>query len=76
MKFFNMLLNILSAKASDVADAAGKGDDKLDLIFEPGRFVDSLEYMGIGMLVIFVIIGVIILATLLINKIFSKKNDK
>ena len=76
MRFFNMILNILSAKASDVADAVGKGNGELDLIFEPSKFVDSLEYMGIGMLVIFVIITVIILATLLINKIFSKKNDK
>ncbi len=41
--------------------------------FNPGKFVDMLPYMGIGMLVIFVIIGVIILSTLAINKIFSKK---
>lgn len=43
------------------------------LTFEPGRFVEMLGKMGIGMLVIFIIIGVIILSTLLINKIFSKK---
>ncbi|MBQ7971310.1 MAG: hypothetical protein IJ995_00520 [Clostridia bacterium] len=41
--------------------------------FEPMRFVQMLDKMGIGMLVIFIIIGVIILSTLLINKIFSKK---
>ena len=41
--------------------------------FNPMRFVTSLPHMGKGMLVIFVIIGVIILATLLTNKIFSKK---
>ena len=40
--------------------------------FNPGNFVSMLPYMGIGMLVIFVIIGVIILATLAINKLFSK----
>ena len=44
------------------------------LAFNPMNFVKMLQYMGIGMLVIFVIIGVIILTTLLINKIFSKKN--
>lgn len=41
--------------------------------FEPMRFVQMLDKMGIGMLVIFIIIGVIIISTLLINKIFSKK---
>ncbi len=44
-----------------------------NLEFTPDRFVENLRYMGIGMLVIFVIIGVIILVTMLINKIFSKK---
>ncbi|MBQ1263255.1 MAG: oxaloacetate decarboxylase [Oscillospiraceae bacterium] len=32
-----------------------------------------LPYMGKGMLIIFVLIGVIILSTIFINKIFSKK---
>ena len=35
------------------------------LVFEPMNFVSNLRHMGVGMLVIFVIIGVIILATLL-----------
>lgn len=43
------------------------------LTFTPGNFVNYLSYMGRGMLVIFVIIGVIILTTLLINKLFSNK---
>ena len=43
------------------------------LIFEPVNFVKNLSYMGIGMLVIFVIIGAIILTTMLVNKLFSKK---
>ncbi len=43
----------------------------LDINFE--RALERLENMGIGMLVIFVIIGVIILATVAINKIFSEK---
>ena len=38
----------------------------------PMAFVDNLKYMGLGMLVIFVIIGLIALTTALINKIFSK----
>ncbi len=43
------------------------------LVFEPGNFLRMLPYMGIGMLVIFIIIGAIILTTSLINVIFSKK---
>ena len=41
------------------------------ITFNPNGFVEMLPYMGKGMLVIFALIGVIILATLLINKIFS-----
>ena len=44
----------------------------IGLNFDPMAFVENLQYMGIGMLVIFVIIGVIALTTALINKIFSK----
>lgn len=43
--------------------------DKLEL------FVDALDYMGQGMLVIFVIIGVIILATIATNKLFSREKE-
>ena len=41
--------------------------------FNPMGFLDRLSNMGIGMLVIFVVIGVIILTTLLINWLFSEK---
>ena len=43
--------------------------------FEPMNFVTNLQYMGTGMLTIFIVIGAIILATTAINKIFSKKKD-
>ncbi len=42
------------------------------LFFEPGNFVHNLQYMGIGLLVIFAVIGVIALTTTLINKIFTE----
>ena len=44
--------------------------------FEPQRFIEMLSYMGKGMLVIFVLIGVIVLVTMLINKIFSKSSKE
>ena len=41
------------------------------VIFEPMNFVKNLEYMGIGMLGIFIVVGVIMGATLFIGKIFN-----
>ena len=43
-----------------------------EIFFELGNFVHSLKYMGIGMLVIFVVIGIIIFAITLINYLFSE----
>lgn len=44
--------------------------------FHPIGFVENLRFMGIGMLGIFIIIGIIILATVIINKVFSHKEKK
>lgn len=44
----------------------------MDISFNLMAFVENLKYMGIGMLVIFVVIGMIILTTMLINWLFSK----
>ncbi len=41
------------------------------LFFKPANFLGMLKYMGLGMLVIFVVIGIIILVTMLINKFFA-----
>ena len=38
------------------------------------KFITSLPYMGKGMLSILVVIGIIILITMLLNKIPSKEN--
>ena len=42
------------------------------LNFDPMAFVENLKYMGVGMLVIFAIIAIIILATKLVNFLFSE----
>ncbi len=44
-------------------------------MFEPIEFVNNLKYMGIGMLGVFMIVGIIIGATYAINK-FTSKHDK
>jgi uncharacterized membrane protein len=47
------------------------------LYFNPHAFIDNLYYMFFGMLGIFVVIGIIIAITYLLNYIFSgKKKDK
>ena len=45
-------------------------------MFEPMNFVNNLSYMGIGMLCIFVVIGVIIGVTMLISLLSSGKKDE
>lgn len=44
-----------------------------EMQFTPGAFVDNLQYMGLGMLGIFVVIGLIIGATALLNFIFRPR---
>ncbi len=41
--------------------------------FNPMAFVSNLKYMLSGMIAIFIVIGVIILATILLNKLFTAK---
>lgn len=41
--------------------------------FNPMAFIDNLKYMLSGMIAIFIVIGVIILVTIILNKIFSKR---
>ena len=44
--------------------------------FDPIQFVNNLKYMGIGMLGVFIIIGIIILATYAVGAIdFDKKKE-
>ncbi len=45
-----------------------------NITFNPMAFINNLKYMGQGMLGIFIVIGIIILAVYLLAKI-GKKND-
>ena len=44
-------------------------------MYNPMNFVDNLKYMGIGMLGVFIIIGIIVAGTYAINY-FSNKFSK
>ncbi len=41
--------------------------------FHPEGFIENLKYMGIGMLGVFIIVGIIIAATSIISK-YTNKN--
>ena len=45
----------------------------MNINFNPMAFVDNLVYMGAGMFSIFVVIGVIIAAVAVLNKVTEKK---
>ena len=44
------------------------------MTFNPANFITGLSYLVSGWLGIFVVIGIIILATMLLNKIFTGKD--
>lgn len=78
MKLLTAFLNLLNAGGdtypadtivSKIEETAESG-----MQWHPEASLDVLPKAGIGMLVIFVIIGIIILSTLLINKVFSGKS--
>ncbi len=43
--------------------------------FDPMKFVDNLKYMGLGMLGIFIVIGLIALLTIILNAVTTRRND-
>ena len=43
------------------------------MTFNPMAFIENLYYMGTGMASILIVMGVLILITMGLNKIFSKK---
>ena len=43
------------------------------MVFDPMAFVENLYYMGVGMASILIVMGVLILITNGLNKMFSKK---
>lgn len=43
------------------------------MVFDPMAFVENLYYMGVGMASILIVMGVLILITNGLNKLFSKR---
>lgn len=63
-------LNRFSLNAAETVEAineAVKETADMSIKWRPDQFLPNLKYMGIGMLCIFIVIGVIILSIFLVN---------
>ncbi len=63
---------------TDVTEAIETTAEALSsgIAFEPMNFVTNLQYMGMGMLGIFIVIAAIWGVTVALNKIFASKPEK
>lgn len=81
MSFFSILACASAAPADDTigesevggADDPESKNEEKEFKFEPSNFVDNLYYMGVGMIGIFLVIGIIVLCTVGLNRMFSGK---
>ena len=81
MSFFSILACASAAPTDDTvgesevggADAPENETKETEFKFEPSNFVDNLYYMGVGMVGIFLVIGIIVLCTVGLNRMFSGK---
>jgi hypothetical protein len=68
LKLYTLLATLRVTLLNDVT-ALNSG-----FTFNPQNFVENLKYMGLGMLAIFIVIGVIVGITYLLNALFQDKN--
>jgi hypothetical protein len=73
----NMELITVTAETVETVAESGATNVLQELIAntDPMRFVDTLKYMGVGMLGIFIVMGILIVGTGLLNRILSGKNE-
>jgi len=53
-----------------------ESDEMLKPVFSGEAFVESLKFMGIGLVCIFAVVGVIALGVTLLNKLTKKKKPE
>ena len=46
------------------------------MYFEPAKFIENLKYMGIGMLGVFLIVGIIMASVYVIGSLKSESNEE
>lgn len=59
-----------------IPPTTGAEPEENGFIFVPGNFVTNLSYMATGMIGIFIVIGLIILGTVVLNSLFKEKAEK
>ena len=62
-----------AAPAEEEAAAEEEAEESKDFQFEPMNFVKNLKYMGVGMLCIIIVIGLLIVVTMVLNKVTAPK---
>ena len=65
-RFLNRF-SLNSAGTAEAINEAVKETADMSIKWHPDQFLPNLKYMGIGMLCIFIVIGVIILSIFLVN---------
>ena len=72
------MTSIPAIGGSDAANTIGAISDKAEasFTFMPGEFVNNLSYMGIGMLSIFIVIGVIVVAISVLDRVVRAAGKK
>ncbi len=73
MQFINFAALTAAPETEAIADAAETVADYVTIEPNAMNFVTNLQYMGVGMLAIFVVMGIIITATAVLNKVASRK---
>lgn len=72
---FLVTLAVMLAPLSCFAEAPAQEASSGGFMFEPQHFVGNLQYMLSGMLGIFVVIGLIVIVTVVLNRVTSKKQN-
>lgn len=80
MKFYRIisfiLIAIIVASIAGAfvcsADDAVLGENENKLFFKPHKFVENLKWMAYGMVGVFAVMSVIILATVILNRVSGK----
>ena len=71
----NKAVELVVAEAILKIVESSKTNLDVELDFKPSEFTRNINYMGLGMIGIFVVVGVVIIFTYLLNKVTSKKEQ-
>ena len=75
----DVLTEAVTTEATSETTVVGDAEAPIGNLFEnadPSRFVSTAKYMGIGMLGIFLVMGILIIGTAILNKVTKPKNNE